>query len=379
MAVEFPRVLLKDFLEFFNGKSIKAADDGDFPVYGSNGRIGFADEHKYANAIILGRVGAYCGSVEYCPNPFWASDNTIVVKPKAEVAEIRFLSYLLRDLDLNRHAGGAAQPLLTQTTLKQVEAPLPPLPTQRKIASILSAYDDLIENNTRRIAILEEMAQSIYREWFVNFRFPGHENVKLVDSPLGMIPEGWEVVRVKSLLKRLKASRQYKQADVTEEGTVPVIDQSTVELLGFHDNEPDFEASSTTPFVIFGDHTCKMELMTTPFSIGPNVVPFVSKTDHPVGFVYYVVKSLVSTQEYKRHWTTLNNKEICPGPAVLANQFVEMISPMVEAVALFRIKNRNLRTTRDLLLPKLISGKLDVEDLDIDVGEPLEELEEATA
>ena len=64
---------------------------------------------------------------------------------------------------------------------------------QRKIASILSAYDDLIENNTRRIAILEEMAQAIYREWFVNFRFPGHENVKLVDSPLGQIPEGWEV------------------------------------------------------------------------------------------------------------------------------------------------------------------------------------------
>ena len=69
---------------------------------------------------------------------------------------------------------------------------MPPLPTQRKIASILSAYDDLIENNTRRIAILEEMAQAIYREWFVNFRFPGHENVKLVDSPLGQIPEGWE-------------------------------------------------------------------------------------------------------------------------------------------------------------------------------------------
>ena len=77
-----------------------------------------------------------------------------------------------------------------------LDVPLPPLPTQRKIASILSAYDDLIENNTRRIAILEEMAQAIYREWFVNFRFPGHENVKLVDSPLGQIPEGWEATHV---------------------------------------------------------------------------------------------------------------------------------------------------------------------------------------
>ena len=74
------------------------------------------------------------------------------------------------------------------------------LPTQRKIASILSAYDDLIENNTRRIAILEEMAQAIYREWFVNFRFPGHENAKMVDSPLGQIPEGWEVLSVTLLV-----------------------------------------------------------------------------------------------------------------------------------------------------------------------------------
>ena len=88
---------------------------------------------------------------------------------------------------------GAAQPTDQRLRyLQAFEVRVPPLPTQRKIASILSAYDDLIENNTRRIAILEEMAQAIYREWFVNFRFPGHENVKLVDSPLGQIPEGWE-------------------------------------------------------------------------------------------------------------------------------------------------------------------------------------------
>jgi type I restriction enzyme S subunit len=75
----------------------------------------------------------------------------------------------------------------------------PPLPTQRKIAATFSAYDDLIENNTRRIAILEEMAQSLYREWFVHFRFPGHEKKRMVESPLGMIPEGWEVVKLREI------------------------------------------------------------------------------------------------------------------------------------------------------------------------------------
>ena len=77
--------------------------------------------------------------------------------------------------------------------LTKLQVKLPPLPTQQKIAAILSAYDDLIENNTRRIKILEEMAQAIYREWFVNFRFPGHEGVRMVESELGLVPEGWEV------------------------------------------------------------------------------------------------------------------------------------------------------------------------------------------
>jgi len=130
-------------------------------------------------------------------------------------------------------------PLFTGATIKHlpreklalVEFDVPPLPTQRKIASILSAYDDLIENNTRRIAILEEMARAIYREWFVNFRFPGHENVKLVDSPLGMIPERWEATRWGELatLEYGKGLRGYKD----REGPVPVF--GTNGRIGFHD------------------------------------------------------------------------------------------------------------------------------------------------
>ena len=84
--------------------------------------------------------------------------------------------------------------------LSEFEVPVPPLPTQRKIAAILSAYDDLIENNLRRIKILEEMAQNLYREWFVKFRFPGHQHARFTDSPLGRIPEGWEVKTLGSLI-----------------------------------------------------------------------------------------------------------------------------------------------------------------------------------
>jgi type I restriction enzyme S subunit len=98
---------------------------------------------------------------------------------------------------------GAATKFLTLRILNDIEVELPPLPTQRKIAAILSAYDDLIENNTRRIAILEEMAQALYREWFVHFRFPGHESVRLVESELGPVPEGWEIKTISEICSRI--------------------------------------------------------------------------------------------------------------------------------------------------------------------------------
>ena len=396
MAIEYPRVLLKDFLEFFNGKSIKAADEGAYPVYGSNGRIGFAEEHKYRNAIILGRVGAYCGSVEYCPDRFWASDNTIVVKPKVNVAEIRFLYYLLRDLDLHRHAGGAAQPLITQTTLKQVEAPLPPLPTQRKIASILSAYDDLIENNTRRIAILEEMAQAIYWEWFVNFRFPGHENVKLVDSPLGQIPEGWEAVSLSSLMEIKGGTQPPKSVHVYEptEGYVRLIQIRDYQS----DKYPTFVPSSSKlntcdqRDILIARYGASVARICWGLSGAYNVALAKVLPEKPIYRIF--LKEFLMSDFFQQSLIGMSGRAAQNGfnkgdisAIILARpidddlleKFSEIGTPMESAILGLRRKNENLQTTRDLLLPKLISGKLDVEDLDIDVGMIAEALEEATA
>lgn len=198
---------------------------------------------------------------------------------------------------------------------------VPPLPIQQRIASILSAYDELIENSQRRINILESMARALYREWFVEFRFPGHENHPRVPSPLGEIPQGWEVKTVKDILSRRSAGTVYRDADVKPEGEVPVIDQSTSELLGFHDNVPDHQASPALPIAIFGDHTCKMELRVEPFSIGPNVVPFAASDQMPTSYVFYAVNSLVKTQEYKRHWSPLTSKEVVVSDRVKSHYF----------------------------------------------------------
>ncbi|MCC6505692.1 MAG: restriction endonuclease subunit S [Aquimonas sp.] len=246
--------------------------------------------------------------------------------------------------------------------LATLPVPKPNLARQRRIASILSAYDDLIENNTRRIAILEEMARRIYEEWFVSFRFPGHERVRMVESELGLVPEGWRVVEVQKVVRRLPAGTVYKQADVAEAGSVPVIDQSSAEVLGFHSNEPAHRATPGSPVVIFGDHTCKMQLMVVPFSLGPNTVPFVAE-QLPVHYVYGLVRGLVSTHEYKRHWSDLMKKKVLVSADDLAESYATLVQPMAELIECLRQATRNLRTTRDLLLPKLISGDLDVSAL----------------
>ena len=121
---------------------------------------------------------------------------------------------------ITNQAVGATMPNLNTSILRSVPLRFPPLPTQRKIAAILSAYDDLIENNLQRIKILEEMAQNLYREWFVKFRFPGHEKARFADSSLGRVPEGWEVIKVSSLLEAIKRKKKIKKQAYKHEGEI---------------------------------------------------------------------------------------------------------------------------------------------------------------
>jgi type I restriction enzyme S subunit len=259
---------------------------------------------------------------------------------------------------------GVAQQHFNVGAAKELVVGLPPKPTQDRIAGILSAYDELIENSQRRIKILESMARALYREWFVHFRFPGHENHSRVTSPLGEIPQGWRVKTVKEILARRPAGSVYRDADVKPEGDVPVIDQSTSELLGFHDNAPDHIASSALPMAIFGDHTCKMQLLIEPFSVGPNVVPFLASNEMPTSYVFYAVNSLVQTQEYKRHWIPLTAKEVVISDRATAQEFASLIKPMLVTQETLRKAIRNLRRTRDLLLPRLLSGQIDLNAVD---------------
>ena len=229
---------------------------------------------------------------------------------------------------------------------------------QTKIASILSAYDDLIENNKKRIKILEQMAENIYKEWFVRFRFPGYETAEFENG----IPKGWEVVRVKNCLKRLPFNRLYKQDELESSGKVIVIDQSSNEFMGYHNNEPSHYASFEEPIILFGDHSCKFVLMTKYFSLGENVVPFKSISTEELDnyYLYYAVHKLIVTEEYKRHWGRFTAMKIFKPQIALQRKFADFAKQLVHQKEMLWIQNQNLIKQRDLLLPRLMSGKLEV-------------------
>ncbi len=164
---DWKKCKLGDVCKFQNGKKPSFSERGTFPVYGGNGAYGFSD---FSNAkpgnIVIGRVGAYCGSLYYLTMPSWITDNAILATPSTHE---RFLFYLLRSKNLNRMSQGGAQPLLNQSILNGIEINLPPLEEQKRIAGILGALDDKIELLQKQNKTLEDMAKAIFKSWFVDF------------------------------------------------------------------------------------------------------------------------------------------------------------------------------------------------------------------
>ena len=186
-----------------SGKSIKAAEifpAGKYPVYGGNGLRGYADRSNFeGECAIIGRQGAYCGNVRYFKGEAYMTEHAVVCQAN-EKANTYYLSALLSTMHLERLSGQSAQPGLAVGTLSVQEINLPSLEAQRSIASILSSLDRKIELNNKINADLEEMAQAIFKNWFVDFE--PFKDGKFVDSELGMIPEGWKVVTLDDLTSK---------------------------------------------------------------------------------------------------------------------------------------------------------------------------------
>ena len=253
-------------------------------------------------------------------------------------------------------------------------------------SGILSAYDDLIENNQRRIKILEEMARRLYREWFVHFRFPGHEDCRLVESPLGEIPEGWEVKLIADLCESVNYGYT-ASASTSEVGP---------KLLRITDIVPDLinwedvpyceisEAKAPKYLLNPGDIVVARTGATTGYAkrlnkLHPSTVfaSYLVRLRAGLGVSNRMLGILMESDVYKRfiemnlggaaqpqaNAVVLTSMRLAIPPAPLADEFDRLVEPIFDEAELLSVNIQNLRRTRDLLLPRLLSGQIDVDSL----------------
>lgn len=309
--------------------------------------------------------------------------NSIVVDCDRHSPE--FVYYLMLGMvdKVNALAGGAATPIVNKSSFCGIPVSIPPIEIQSKIAFILSTYDDLIENNTRRIEILEEMARRLYEEWFVQFRFPGHEGVEFKESELGPIPKNWEVV---ALEKAVEINPKTKVERDGEKVFVPMgaLSETGMVISGWEiksgNSGAKFQNGDTlvarispclengkTGFVDFLPASQPTACGSTEFivlrsrSLCPEMVYCLSRSDR---FREVAMKSMSgATGRQRVRVESLVGYPIAQPEGQLVAKYHAFAQPCFKEIRVLANKNANLRQQRDLLLPKLISGEIDVSDI----------------
>lgn len=283
-------------------------------------------------------------------------------------------------------------PHINLDILRNFQVDLPPLPIQRRIAGILSAYDDLIENSQRRIKILEEMARRLYREWFVHFRFPGHEACRFADSPLGEVPEGWAAVKIGAVADVFRG-RSYRSVDLCEEGGLPFLNLKCLDrdggfrrsgLKGYSGDYKQSQIARKGDIVMAVTDMTQERRIVARVALVPtldneygvismDLVRVEPRPNIPKAFLYSFLRYSPFPDEVKHHANGANVLHLSPDrvtdyefaqPDVeLMNRYSKLTEPIFEEIDTLDNGLANLRRTRDLLLPRLLSGQIDVEAL----------------
>ena len=258
-------------------------------------------------------------------------------------------------------ATGAAQRNFGPAHLRQMDIPIPPLGVQRKIGAMLAAYDELIENNLRRIKILEDMAEAVYREWFVNFHFPGHEGETVGQTPKAEVPSTWTVTQLGDHVE-LAYGKALKAEERTG-GAIPVYGSSGV--IGWHD-----EYLVPGPGIVVGRKGNVGSVFWTEGDFYPIDTTFYVRSNLPMSYLYHnlqlqhFLNSDAAVPGLNRNQAYTNPLNVPPDS--ILGQFDEIVQPMVELRRNLERQNEILRHAVDLLLPRLVSGEIDVSDLDVD-------------
>ena len=352
---------------------------GPFPIVSSSGITDHNEKAKVKGpGVVTGRCGTL-GKVFYIDGDFWPLNTSLYVQD-FKGNDPRFVSYFLKELSFGTRNAAGAVPGVNRNHLHAMQVSVPPLPVQRRISGILSAYDDLIENSQRRIRILEAMARALYREWFVHFRFPGHENHARVPSAIGEIPEGWEVKQVPDCIHvnpRVSVAREgedpfvpmgclsndsmlitgiesragnngakFQNGDTLFARITPCLENGKTGFVHFLPSE-DAVARGSTEFIVLRSNT-----------LTPEFVYCLARSDE---FRGVAIKSMTGASGRQRvQQQCFDDLEITQPSRALLDQFSSIVEPSFRLIYRLDRQIQNLRRTRDLLLPRLLSGQLEL-------------------
>lgn len=417
------------YLEFYDGPHAtpKAADSG--PVYlgikniTDDGRLDLSEvtyisEQDYPKWTkrVTPRAGDIVFTYEATLNRYAVIPEGLrcclgrrlaLIRPNPQRVDTRFLHYSFfgaawRKVIESRRIAGATVDRIPLVTFPHFEIALPPLETQRKIAAVLSAYDDLMENNNRRIAILEEMVRLLYREWFVHFRFPGHETVRMVESALGLIPEGWETKSIADLLEyhigggwgaEIEGDKHTETAYVIRGTDIPNamhLDLRNLphrfhlssnlrsrrlkaydiifEVSGGSKEQPVGRALLVTQVLldaldgnVMCASFCKLLRARRESILAELLYLHILEIYNDRQIMKYQVQSTGITNLKFEFF--LAQEQIAVPPFIYQERFSVIITPIIQLIQNLGARNGDLRSTRDMLLPKLIAGELSLQDI----------------
>ena len=387
---------LGDLLKIKNGRDHKHLEDGKIPVFGSGGLMRYVNQSLYDDeSILLPRKGSL-SNIQYTKKPFWTVDTLYYTEIDKKKVEPYYLYHYLKRLDLSNLNSGTGVPSMTFGAYYDIKIKLPDLPTQQKIASVLSALDDKIELNNRINAELEAMAKTLYDYWFVQFDFPNAENKPYKTSGGKMvysetlkreIPEGWEASNLEKIAKLIRGV-SYNKGDIEEK-----LKSDNIRILratNITGNQLDLENPIivSKKFVNEEQILNKFDILMTMSSgsidhIGKNAFYYF---EEKVSFGAFCAK--LKANEYFRYFlylfmqspfvnatikneclgTNINNlngtmvnsfKTIIPDKNIL-EKFNQIVEPLFDKIGNNLKQNQELSALRDWLLPMLMNGQVKV-------------------
>ena len=287
---------------------------------------------------------------------------TVLIRPNVQKVNPQYLVYYLLSpkpqYELLGTANGATVAHVNLPAIRNLKIELPEKSVQDKIGTILVTYDDLIENNQKQIKLLEEAAQRLYKEWFVDLNFPGHENTEIVDG----VPEGWIKEEIGKIIKKVHRTKQIVASEYRNEGSIPIVDQSRAFVAGYT-NDLEARVDFGIPIIVFGDHTRIVKLIQFPFAKGADGTQLIISEclEMPQRLLYCSIMNVdLSNYHYARHFKYLKEEKIMIPTVKVANEFENNVTGIFSKIQNCRDEIIRCQKTRNLQLPKLMSGEVEV-------------------